>query len=47
VVEPLLFRVERLGPAIARQEASVPDLEMLLRLAWARLKGSGRALITV
>lgn len=42
VVDPLLLRVERLGPAILRREASLPDLEMLVRIGWARLKGPAR-----
>lgn len=37
IVEPLLKRVERLGPAILHQRAAVSDLEMLTRIAWARI----------
>ncbi|MDQ3558701.1 MAG: squalene/phytoene synthase family protein [Pseudomonadota bacterium] len=37
VVEPLLRRTERLGPGIFHQRAALSDLEMLTRIAWARL----------
>ena len=41
VVEPLLGRIERLGPAILQRPASLSDLEMLSRIGWARIRGIG------
>jgi phytoene synthase len=41
VVEPLLRRVERLGTAIVTQNAGLSDLEILVRIGAARLRGTG------
>jgi phytoene synthase len=41
-VEPLLRRIEQLGPAILERPAALSDLEMLVHLGWARLSGLGR-----
>jgi phytoene synthase len=41
VVEPLLRRVERLGTAILTQNAGLSDLEILVRIGTARLRGIG------
>jgi phytoene synthase len=42
VVEPLLRRVERLGDAILTQNAGLSDLEILVRIGAAHLRGLGR-----
>jgi phytoene synthase len=39
IVVPLLKRIERLQSEITQQDASLPDLEMLVRIGWARLRG--------
>lgn len=39
IVEPLLKRIERLGPTIVDQPAHLSDFEMLARIGWARLRG--------
>ena len=42
IVEPLLRRVERLGDAIVTENAGLSDLEILVRIGAARLRGIGR-----
>jgi phytoene synthase len=42
VVEPLLARIDRLGTEILDRSVDLPDLEALLRIAWARLWGCAR-----
>ena len=41
-VPPLLTRIDRLGPAIAARAVGVSDLEGLLRIGLAHLRGLGR-----
>jgi phytoene/squalene synthetase len=41
IVEPLLRRVERLGDAIVTENAGLSDLEILVRIGAARLRGIG------
>lgn len=43
IVEPLLKRVERLGPGILHQRAAFSDLEMLTRITWARIWWGNKA----
>lgn len=38
-VDPLLRRIERLGPAIAERDIDLSNLECLTRIAWARMRG--------
>jgi phytoene synthase len=39
IVDALLARADRLGPEITERRVALSDLETLLRLGWARLRG--------
>lgn len=41
IVESLLRRIERLGPAVAERDSGLSNLESLTRIGWARLRGQG------